>query len=212
MALVCIFALPFAAFATESMPAMEESMPAMEESLPSLEETEPAGTAADTEAPTDAGERRISVPDLIYKLWNDYSSVVFSAASTIASILVVIVTTKKYIPDILGIVKGILASVREQCKAAEDIKKTSEEEIKKISEKLDGFEEYDTLLKEMKEIYRENQRDREVFLKTLEMQAGQINKLIDCSHLPQARKDSIFEEYKSQLGHISKLKEENNDG
>ena len=79
-------------------------------------------------------------------------------------------------------------------------------------EKLGGFEEYDTLLKEMKEIYKENQRDREVFLKTLEMQAGQIGQLIDCSHLPQARKDAIFETYRSQLAEINKLKEENNDG
>lgn len=164
---VCIFTLTFASSATESLPAAEES-------TPFFEETEPIGdsTAEVPEASTDAGEGRISITELIYRLWNDYSSLVFSAASAIASLLVIIFSTKKYIPEITAIVKGILSSAREQSKAAEDIKKTSDEGIKKISEKLDGFEEYDTLLKEMKEIYKENQRDREVFLKTLRCRRG----------------------------------------
>ena len=203
----CIFALTFVSYATESLPVIEESVPFLEETASTVD-----SSVAGTEAPTDAGERRMSIPDLLYKLWNDYSTVIFSGASAIASLLVIIFSVKKYIPEIKAIVKGILASAMEQSKAAEELKKTADERMKKITEKLNDFEDYDVLLKEMKEIYKENKRDREVFLKTLEMQAGQVNKLIDCSHLPQARKDSIFEEYKSQLDQINKLKEENNDG
>ena len=54
----------------------------------------------------------------------------------------------------------------------------------------------------------EAQLDRRVLVKTIELQADQIEHLIEFSHLSQARKDQLYENYRAQMKEIAKLKGE----
>lgn len=165
--------------------------------------TEPTVTEPVTEPD---GEERIPLDEFLLRLWDEYRDSIFSALSTVLSLVVALVLKNKYIPGINREIGNIFAGQNAQSKRFDNFTAETRETLSDVEEKIKSFENYDNLAKDMKQVLAEAQLDRRVLIKTIELQADQIEHLIEYSHLSQARKDQLYEGYRAQLAEINKLK------
>ena len=174
----------------------------------------PIGTEAIADAPSDTlptvdeGEDRITLADLLFRIWGENKELIFSAISAAVSFFVLWLTKRKYIPQIYTAVKKVGFRIDLQDTGLEAFKNETSSLVAAMRKKLDSFANYDELTREVKQVMDEHRLDRQVLIKTIELQAGQINRLIENSNLPQARKDALYDEYRAQLCEIEKLKGE----
>lgn len=193
-----------------------------------IEATPPDATAEETAATTDApadtepipdapsdtlpipedDEDRIALTELLFRMWEENKELIFSAISAVVSFFVLFITKQKYIPQIYAAVKKVGSRIDSQDTGLSEFKNETSSLITAMQEKLDSFANYDELTREVKAVMDEHRLDRQVLIKTIELQAGQINRLIEHSNLPQARKDALYDEYRAQLCEIEKLKGE----
>lgn len=167
----------------------------------------------ETEAPTVTepttepdGEERIPLDEFLLRLWDEYRDSIFSALSTVLSLVVALVLKNKYMPGINREIKNVYAGQGLQNAKLDAFAENTKKTLDTFEDKLKSFENYDNLSKEMKQVLAEAQLDRRVLIKTIELQADQIEHLIEYSHLSQARKDQLYEGYRAQLAEINKLK------
>lgn len=174
----------------------------------------PADTEPIPDAPSDTlpipedDEERIALTDLLFRIWEENKELIFSAISAVVSFFVLFITKQKYIPQIYAAVKKVGSRIDSQDTGPSEFKKETSSLITAMQEKLNSFANYDELTREVKVVMDEHRLDRQVLIKTIELQAGQINRLIENSNLPQARKDALYDEYRAQLCEIEKLKGE----
>ena len=165
--------------------------------------TEPTVTEPVTEPD---GEERIPLDEFLLRLWDEYRDTIFSVLSTVLSLVVALVLKNKYIPGINREIGNIFAGQNAQSKRFDNFTAETRVTLSGVEEKIKSFENYDNLSKEIKQVLTEAQLDRRVLIKTIELQADQIEHLIEYSHLSQARKDQLYEGYRAQLDEINKLK------
>lgn len=214
-------ALTFGAYATEDVTVTDVAEPTesvTEAATAPVEVTEAeilteAPSAADT-APADVtealdedgGEKTIPLDEFLLRLWDEYRDSILSAASTIISLVVAIALKNRYIPSINRDISRIFSGQSEQEGRLNNFTDEVKGTLDDVTKKLETFENYDALSKEMKQVFAEARLDRQVLIKTIELQADQIEHLIEFSHLSQARKDQLYEGYRAQLQEINKLK------
>jgi hypothetical protein len=176
--------------------------------VPAAETAATTDVPAGTEITPDADEDRIALTELLFRVWEENKELIFSAISAAVSFFVLWLTKQKYIPQIYTAVKKVGSRIDLQDTGLADFKNETSSLITAMQEKLDSFANYDELTREVKAVMDEHRLDRQVLIKTIELQAGQINRLIENSNLPQARKDALYDEYRAQLCEIEKLKGE----
>jgi hypothetical protein len=152
------------------------------------------------------GEERIPLDEFLLRLWDEYRDTIFAVLSSALSLIVALVLKNKYIPGINREIGNIFAGLNVQSKRFDNFTAETKGTLSGVEEKIKSFENYDNLAKDMKEMLEAAQLDRRVLIKTIELQADQIEHLIEYSHLSQARKDQLYEGYREQLEEIKKLK------
>lgn len=169
----------------------------------------------DTTYPTDiivpggtVEEERMELTELIHRIWSENKELIFSAISALFSIIMWILTSKRYIPKIYAGMKNLLEKQAEQKTYLDGFKSESDERLAKFDKKLESFSNYDQTAAEVKEVLAKCQLDREVLIKVIEMQAEELNHIIEISGLPQVRKDQLYAEYQAQLKEVKRLKGE----
>ena len=227
--LCLVFALNVGA--TEAPDALDTDIPVAEETeapaqteneavqIPESTETQNEESTAIPEAthpPDDTvpggedGEEYIPIDEFLLGLWNEYRDTLFAGISTIFSIIVAQAFKNRTKSD-LEKEKILKKKEAEDKKALKEFEDLISATLKTVEDKLESFENYDVLAKETKRVLAESQLDRQVLIKTIEMQADQIEHLIEYSSLPQARKDKLYEEYRTQQKEIEKLKGESDE-
>lgn len=183
------------AFATEAEATAE---PVPDQTAP--ETAAPAPTPADT-----SGEEYAPLTEMAYRLWNENKELILSGLSAFFSLIVWMLTSKRYIPKINRAVNKLAAG-----------QSTQDEQIAgklaAFEEKLDQFSNYDAAAKDMQKVLDDCRLDREVLTKVIELQAEQLHNIIEISGLPQVRKDQLYEAYRVQLTEIKRLKGEGMNG
>ena len=144
-------------------------------------------------------EEYIPFDVFLLRVWNEYRDTLFAALSSLLSMIIAIVFKNRFIPSVRALVGS-------QDKKLDAMAKANNDFIKQTQDKLDSFENYDDITKQMKTVLAGAQLDREVLIKVIEMQAAQVNSLIEFSNLPQARKDKIYDGYRAQLCEIERLR------
>jgi hypothetical protein len=212
-----ITVLAFNVGATETV-ELSEAIPTEAVTEPVTEEIPTDTAAPETEAPAATeptvtepttepdGEERIPLDEFLLRLWDEYRDSIFSALSTVLSLVVALVLKNKYMPGINREIKNVYAGQGLQNAKLDAFAENTKKTLDTFEDKLKSFENYDNLSKEMKQVLAEAQLDRRVLIKTIELQADQIEHLIEYSHLSQARKDQLYEGYRAQLAEINKLK------
>lgn len=179
-------------------------LPASATEAEATAESVPKSTAAP--APTDtSGEEYAPLTEMAYKLWNENKELILSGLSAFFSLIVWMLTSKRYIPKINRAVNKLAAG-----------QTTQDEQIAgkltAFEEKLEQFSNYDAVAKDMQKVLDDCRLDREVLTKVIELQAEQLHNIIEISGLPQVRKDQLYEAYRVQLSEIKRLKGESVNG
>ena len=212
--------LPIAATETEVAEATTPAESTAEETTP--EDTTPAESAAEETTPEDtlaeapvetvldtpaetpedttaSGERVIPIDEFLLRMWDEYRDTIFAALSTVFSMIIALFFKNRFVPSVRALVGS-------QDKKLDAIAEANDKFIETTNAKLQTFADYNKISEEMKELIAGAQLDRDVLIKVIELQASQVNKLIEFSNLPQARKDQIYEGYRAQLCEIERLK------
>ncbi|MBQ8388582.1 MAG: hypothetical protein IJX46_06630 [Clostridia bacterium] len=153
-------------------------------------------------------EERMELTELIHRIWSENKELIFSAISALFSIIVWILTSKRYIPKIYAGMKKLLEKLAEQKTDLDGFKSESDKRLTEFDRKIASFENYDKTAAEVKEVLAKCQLDREVLIKVIQMQAEELNHIIEISGLPQVRKDQLYAEYQAQLKEVERLKGE----
>ena len=165
----------------------------------------PAPDSTPAPAPGAAEDEYTPLTEMAYKLWNENKELILSGLSAFFSLIVWMLTSKRYIPKINRAVNKLAAG-----------QTTQDEQIAGklavFDEKLDQFSNYDDAAKAMQKVLDECRLDRAVLTKVIEMQAEQLHNIIEISGLPQVRKDQLYAQYKNQLTEIERLKGEGTNG
>lgn len=160
----------------------------------------PADTIADTPEDTNAsGERVIPFDEFLLRMWDEYRDTIFAALSTVLSMIIALVFKNRFIPSVRALVGS-------QDRKLDAIAENNSKFISNTEKKLASFENYDTVMKQLVSALEAAELDREVLIEVIKLQASQVNKLIEFSNLPQARKDQIYEGYREQLAQIERLR------
>lgn len=216
-----ILGLCFSAYAAEP--------PALDTGYTEIVVTEPVETPETTEAtettetpipettyPTDiivpgggtVEEERMELTELIHRIWSENKELIFSAISAFFSLIVWILTSKRYIPKIYAGIKNLIEKLAEQKTDLDGFKSESDKKLTEFGKKIASFENYDKTAAEVKEVLAKCQLDREVLIKVIKMQAEELNHIIEISGLPQVRKDQLYADYQAQLKEVERLKGE----
>lgn len=204
-----------------------DAPPALESGATEIVVTEPVQTHDTTgpvniEVPVTTGPVNIEVPgggaveddetieltELIYRIWEENKEIIFSAISALFSLIVWILTSRRYIPKIHAGMKNLIDKQAVQKTGIDDFRAESGKRLDAFDKKLAEFEQYDEVARDMKKVLAECRLDRQVLIKVIEMQAEELNHIIEVSGLPQVRKDQLYAEYKAQLFEVEKLKGE----
>lgn len=177
-------------------PAVSELEPVTPDTAPVAEA--PTVTAPTTPPATD-GEQHMELSTLLLRLWEENREIIFSALSAILSMFLLLVTKKKYIPR-------IYSAIKKQSSDVEAFRVASDKTFADFDAKLQSFSAYDNTAKQMEQVLAECRLDRQVLIKVIEMQAEQLNHIIEISALPQVRKDQLYAGYRAQLLEVERLK------
>lgn len=169
-----------------------------------------------TNAPTGSGtveeDKTMQLTELAYRIWEENKEIIFSAISALFSLIVWVLTSKRYIPKIYAGMKNLMDKQAVQKTDIDGFREESGKRLDAFDKKLSEFEQYDEVARDMKKVLAECRLDRQVLIKVIEMQAEELNHIIEVSGLPQVRKDQLYAEYKAQLLEVQKLKGDNADG
>lgn len=169
-----------------------------------------------TNAPTGSGsveeDKTMQLTELAYRIWEENKEIIFSAISALFSLIVWVLTSRRYIPKIHAGMRSLMDKQAVQKTDIDGFREESGKRLDAFDKKLSEFEQYDEVARDMKKVLAECRLDRQVLIKVIEMQAEELNHIIEVSGLPQVRKDQLYAEYKAQLLEVQKLKGENADG
>ena len=153
-------------------------------------------------------EERMELTELIHRIWTENKELIFSALSTLFSLIMCLLASKRYMPKIYRGMQNISAKQGSQELVLKVFKKESDEKLAEFGKKIDAFENYDSVARDMRKVLGECRLDREVLIKVIEMQAEELNHIIEISGLPQVRKDQLYADYQAQLKEVERLKGE----
>lgn len=202
-----ILGLCFTASATETV--VTEPVQTPDTTAPEV--IVPDTTVPDTTGPVDE-DKTMQLTELAYRIWEENKEIIFSAISALFSLIVWVLTSRRYIPKIHAGMKSLMDKQAVQKTDIDGFREESGKRLDAFDKKLSEFEQYDEVARDMKKVLAECRLDRQVLIKVIEMQAEELNHIIEVSGLPQVRKDQLYAEYKAQLLEVQKLKGENADG
>lgn len=153
-------------------------------------------------------EERMELTELIHKIWTENKELILSALSALFSLIVWLLTSKRYMPKIYRGMQNISAQQGSQGLELKVFKEESDKRLAEFDKKLESFSNYDQTAAEVKEVLAKCQLDREVLIKVIQMQAEELNHIIEISGLPQVRKDQLYADYQAQLKEVERLKGE----